>query len=139
LDSCYWERLSALTGETSAIIANDMATGRFFVEVRPGDVALSTDCELVALDETGNGISGGRFPSELAPGTYLVGRDIQPGLYVGEAGSGIMDSCYWERLRSLTGEPSAIIANDMGTGRFFVQVMPGDFAVTFDCAVSKAQ
>ena len=85
LGSCYWQRLSGLSGETSAIIANDIAVGRFYIEVLPTDAALDTDCELVPLEHA-PAISG--FLTDLDPGTYLVGRDIQSGLYSGEAGTG---------------------------------------------------
>ena len=133
LGSCYWQRLSGLRGETSAIIANDIAVGRFYIEVLPTDAALDTDCELVPLQHA-PAISG--FLTDLDPGAYLVGRDIQSGLYSGEAGTGAPDTCYWKRLSGLSGETSAIIANDNASGRYFVQVSPSDFAVTFGCAVT---
>ena len=46
LNSCYWERLSGLTGEFEHIIANDNANGQFYVEVLPSDRALNTSCPL---------------------------------------------------------------------------------------------
>ena len=133
LGSCYWQRLSGLSGETSDIIANDIAVGRFYIEVLPTDAALDTDCELVALEHA-PAISG--FLTDLDPGTYLVGRDIQSGLYSGEAGTGTLDTCYWERLSGVSGDFTAIIANDIASGRYFVQISPSDFAVTFGCAVT---
>ena len=50
LDSCYWERLSGLTGRLADIIANDNAVGQFYVVVAETDRALHTDC---ALERTG--------------------------------------------------------------------------------------
>ena len=134
LDSCYWARLTGVSGESSEIIANDNAKGRFYVEVSPTDIALSTRCELTDLDEV-HSTEG--FPTQLLPGTYIVGRDIQPGTYSGEAGTGVLDSCYWARLTGVSGESSEIIANDNAQGRYFVQVSPTDIAVKFSCAVTK--
>ena len=46
LDSCYWARLSGLSGDFDDVIANDNATGSYFVTVHASDVALKTACEL---------------------------------------------------------------------------------------------
>lgn len=69
-----------------------------------------------------------------APGTYIVGRDLQPGTYRGQAGSGY---CYWARLSNLKGELSSIIANGNATGQFYVQVMEADFAIETDCTLKR--
>jgi hypothetical protein len=43
--SCYWERLSAWTGETSAIIAHKVVTGRQTMTISATDVGfLTSDC-----------------------------------------------------------------------------------------------
>ena len=54
---------------------------------------------------------------------------------MGQAGTGALDSCYWERPSGLSGESSDIIANDIPNGRYFVQVAAEDFAVKFSCHV----
>jgi hypothetical protein len=36
---CYWERLSDLTGDLDAILANDRSVGQVYVDVLPTDVA----------------------------------------------------------------------------------------------------
>ena len=41
-DSCYWERLSGLSGELDDIIANDLPTGAAIVEIAASDVAFSS-------------------------------------------------------------------------------------------------
>ena len=46
LDSCYWARLSGVTGTIDDILANNNAIGQFYVEVETSDFALATDCEL---------------------------------------------------------------------------------------------
>jgi hypothetical protein len=44
-DSCYWERLSGLSGELDDVIANDLPEGPTTVEIDPDDVAFnSIDC-----------------------------------------------------------------------------------------------
>lgn len=42
-------------------------------------------------------------------GTYIVGKDIQPGTYRTRKGS---PSCYWERMADLTGGADSTLAND---------------------------
>ena len=73
------------------------------------------------------------------PGTYLVGRDIAPGLYRGEAGSDFMDSCYWARLAGLSGDLDDILVNANATGQFFVDVQTSDYALTTACELSLTQ
>ena len=46
MDSCYWGRLSGLSGDLDDIIANDNANGPFYVTVMESDVALTTACNL---------------------------------------------------------------------------------------------
>jgi len=129
--SCYWERLKDLTGELDSIIANDNAIGQFYIEIKPTDYALKTDCELLRLESIPE--HTGEYPQVISPGTYLVGSDIRPGTYKGQAGSDVTESCYWARLRNVTGELEGIIANDNATGQFYVQVLPTDFALTTEC------
>jgi hypothetical protein len=130
-DSCYWERLKDLTGSFDSIIANNNSIGQFYIEVKQTDYALNTDCELTRLEVIPE--HTGEYPQKLKPGTYLVGSDIRPGTYKGQAGTDFSESCYWERLRSVSGEFDAIIANDNAIGQFYIQVLPTDFALNTDC------
>jgi hypothetical protein len=59
-------------------------------------------------------------------GTYLVGKDIQPGTY----GSNNDSSgwCYWERLSGLSGELDDVIANQLSKGKQYVTIAPSDVA-----------
>jgi hypothetical protein len=68
---------------------------------------------------------------------YLVGRDIQPGTYKGEAGADFADSCYWARLSNVAGELDGILANDNATGQFYVQVAASDFALSTGCQLER--
>lgn len=129
--SCYWERLKDLTGGFDAILANDNGIGQFYVEVRNTDYALKTDCELLRLDPIPE--NTGEYPQVIKTGTYLIGYDIQPGTYKGQAGTDFSNSCYWERLRNVAGGFDAILANDNATGQFYVQVLPSDFAIKTAC------
>lgn len=133
LSSCYWARLSDLSGEFGAILANDNSIGQFYVEVKETDVAFEVDCEVIKIDGVPE---PDEFLKELEAGMYIIGRDIQPGLYKGEAGDDIMSSCYWARLRNVTGELGSIIANANATGQFFIQVAPSDFALNVGCQVT---
>jgi tetratricopeptide (TPR) repeat protein len=72
----------------------------------------------------------------IRPGTYIVGKDIQPGTYKGQAGSDIMNSCYWARLSNVSGDDD-IIANDNATGQFYVQIKSSDFALQTRCELER--
>lgn len=134
LKSCYWARLSNLTG-TDDIHANDNALGLFYVEVLPEDRALETGCELLPME---NVPARDEFLTTLAPGTYIVGRDIEAGTFRGEAGEDILESCYWARLRNVSGQ-NDILANDNAIGQYFVEVLPSDFALKVGCEVQKVE
>jgi hypothetical protein len=43
-DSCYWARLSDLSGELDAILANENVSGQGLVTIEPTDVAFETGC-----------------------------------------------------------------------------------------------
>jgi len=134
MDSCYWARLSNLTGSDD-ILANDNAQGQYYLEVLPGDKALETACELLPIDKVP---PRDQFLGLLPPGTYLIGRDIEAATYRGQAGTDIVESCYWARLSNVSGDDN-ILANDNATGQFFVEVLASDFALQVGCEVEKQQ
>ena len=130
LDSCYWERLSGVSGEFSDLIANGNAIGQFYIEVLSTDKYFKIGCDITPLNEWAEPTG---TLSEIGPGMYLVGREIVPGTYRGEAGTGVLDSCYWERLSGVSGEFSDIIANDNAIGSYFVSIEDSDFALYTSC------
>jgi hypothetical protein len=73
----------------------------------------------------------------VGPGTLVVGQDIQPGRYRTEAGTGL-DSCYWARLSSVSGDFDAIIANGNAEGVTTVEIAPSDVAFETACSWTKA-
>jgi hypothetical protein len=129
--SCYWERLKDLTGNFDSILANDNGIGQYYIEVQSTDYALKTACQLTRLSSIP--AHSGEYPLAISSGTYLIGSDIQPGTYKGQGGNDITSSCYWERLRSVSGGLDSILANDNGTGQYYVQVLPSDFALKTAC------
>lgn len=72
-------------------------------------------------------------PNIIKPGTYLVGTDIKPGIYRGEAGSDLFSSCYWGRLKDLSGNLEALLANDNSIGQFYIEIRDSDYAVETRC------
>lgn len=135
IDSCYWERLKDLTGSLDSIIANSNSIGKFYIEVLGSDKALTTSCELSFLPKLPNPVT--EFSQEIQSGMYLVGIDIKPGTYKGQAGEEITESCYWARLRDALDSIDSIIANDNGIGQFYVKVEPNDFAFLTDCKLER--
>jgi hypothetical protein len=67
-------------------------------------------------------------PPGFRDGTFLVGVDIQPGLYR-TAGT---TRCYWERLSGLSGDFGDILANGAPTGQAYVEILPTDTAFSTD-------
>lgn len=113
------------------MLANDNSIGQFYIEVKESDYAFETRCELVFLGSLPEPLA--EFPQRIMPGTYLVSVDIQPGTYKGQAGTDITEACYWSRLRDVSGELDALIANNNATGQYYVQVQPSDFAFSTKC------
>lgn len=137
LDSCYWARLSGLSGDFDSLKANDNNIGQFYVEILDSDYAFNTQCEITLLSTLPE--PSGDFLQQLAPGTYIVGRDIQAGTYKGEAGADVLESCYWARLSDVSGEFSALIANNNNNGQYFVQVQENDFALITACGLELVE
>jgi len=126
--SCYWKRLSSFSGDDT-IIDNDNAIGSYYVEVLESDFALETHCPLRLIHEL---IPVEEFPTQIEPGVYLVGIDIGPGMYRGEAGTDLDASCYWKRLSSFSGDDT-IIDNDNAIGQYYVEVLESDYALETHC------
>jgi hypothetical protein len=134
--SCYWARLKSLSGNLDALLANENAIGQFYIEIKSDDYALQARCPIRLVSPLPP--HTGDYPQSLQPGTYLVGIDIQPGTYKGQAGNDITASCYWARLSNVAGNMDALIANDNPTGQFYVAVSADDFAITTRCALERA-
>ena len=73
----------------------------------------------------------------IRPGTYAVGQDIDPGTYVGIAGTGVLDTCYWARLRGVSGALDDILANDNAMGQFYIEVLEGDGYLETHCQITS--
>ena len=132
LDSCYWARLKGVSGSFDEIIANDNAVGQFYIEVLDSDGYLETGCEIIPIAEW-------PAPSNplvsLDPGTYTVGQEIAPGIYAGMAGQSVLDSCYWARLKGVSGSFDEIIANDNAVGQFYIEVLDSDGYLETGCEI----
>lgn len=118
VDSCYWERLSGLSGELDDIIANGIATGQEIVEIDPSDVAFNSErCgewyEIIAPAQPANAFQ---------EGAVVVGVHIEPGTYAAPGG----ESCYWARLSGFGGIMDEIIANDLPSERAIVEISASD-------------
>ena len=132
LDSCSWRRLSGVSGDISDVIAIDNPQGQFYVEIFDTDKYFNTGCELTPLDA---------WPQPEEPlstiqiGTHIVGTDISPGIYVGKAGTDVLDSCSWMRLSGVSGDISEIIAIDNPQGQFYVEIFDTDEYLSTSCVL----
>jgi hypothetical protein len=115
----YWERLSGFTGEAKDILANMNPKGPDLVEIKDTDAAFRTK---------GSGqwmfVDSHYIPShltEFGDGTYMVGKDIEPGIYQSDG-----SVTYWERLSGFSGDRSEIITNNNPKGPDIVEIKPTD-------------
>lgn len=133
--SCLWKLLSDLSGNTEAVIGGHNRDSRFYVEVLETDYALRTYCELLPIDA----VPAPEQPlTEIVPGMYIVGRDIEAGTWRGQVAED-QTPCYWERLSCVRGNIHCVIANGIGEGQFFIEVAPSDFALDIRCPVQKVE
>ena len=67
---------------------------------------------------------------------YIVGRDIAAGTYKGQAGTDVLESCYWARLGGPSEEFGDLIANENAQGNYYVTVEQSDYALKTGCSLS---
>ncbi len=131
---CTWERLNNLKGDIGSVIAIGVPEGLFYVEVLESDLAFTTGCELLPIAQVP---ARADFLTSVPIGIYLVGRDIAPGLYRGQASQGAL--CTWERLNSVRGDIESVTAIGTPDGQYYVAVTSTDYAVRFGCPVEKVE
>lgn len=130
------DQVSNLSGERDAVIANANSLGYFYIEVLATHRASATRRELLPIDAVP---APQQALSEIVPGMYIAGRDIEPGTYVGIAGESITDSCYCARLVCVQGTIGCVVTNNNAIGQFFVEVAPSDFAPEVRCGLEKVE
>ena len=66
----------------------------------------------------------------IVDGVWRVGRDIRPGIYrtIPPKDSFGSVSCFWSRLKGLSGGFDDILANDIATAPVYVEILATDFA-----------
>jgi hypothetical protein len=119
--TCYWERLSGLSGTIEEIIVNANVDGRAIVEIVAGDAAFSSArCGRWTLYQ-----APASPLSEFGSGDWAVGEQIVPGTYQADG-----EFCYWERASGFTHDFGEILANGLPEGRAVVEVPAGDARFT---------
>ena len=131
---CTWQRLNSLRGDSESISAVDEHKGQFYVEILADDLAFETNCGLSPIESVP---ARAELLKSVPAGMYMVGRDIAPGLYKGEAPTG--SSCDWKRLNGLTGDLASVTSSVTPAGQYFVVVIASKFAVEFACPVQKVE
>ena len=119
----YFARLSGLSGESGDIIANEAsADGPVLVEIKDADVAFESSGpgERLLVDDSYQP----EVKTTFSAGWWLVGLDIEPGLYRAEG-----DIRYLARLSGLGGEIDDIIPIQVSLdGPAVVEIKPDDVA-----------
>lgn len=131
-ENCYWERLSGLTGSYELVIDNDRPDGQFYANIQESDMAFYLRaCSMMPLSQIPEPTE---FLTHLEPGMYLVGRDIEAGLYQGEG------SCYWQRRSNFAGGREGLIDSEATEGVFQVQIEATDLLFRLSgCAVDRVE
>jgi len=119
----YFERLSGLSGEFSDIIANEASPPiPVLIEIKEDDVAFNSQGPGIWLriDDSYNP----EIKTSFDDGWWIVGVDIEPGLY-----RTTDEVRYYARLSDVSGDFSAIIANEASTsGPAIIRIDESDFA-----------
>ena len=135
-DGCKWERLSSLLGESGSTLGRGLQSGQYYVEVAETDEAFKTTCELLPIELVPPRTE---FLTRLPAGMYLIGRDIGPGIYRGQASND--DSCAWMRLADAKfptrGDRWLGYGNEETL--FLIKVLPTDFALLVRCPVELVE
>jgi len=118
--TCAWKRFSSIEGSTDTVAGSGSS---LTVEIRPTDAAFwSEGCGWwTQILEAPSGAPGDPF----GPGTWLVNKEIEPGLWQNSDSS---EGCRWARLASLDGTSSAITATGSGTSIITIEIVPTDRA-----------
>lgn len=121
--TCYWARLRNFSGRPNSYIASGRSDAPTLVTIEKTDRGfVSHACKGWTSDLSRITRSKTRFGA----GTFIVKVDVAPGKYSARcSGSG-----YWARLRSFTGEPSAIIADASPSGLAIVRISRADRGFT---------
>ncbi|MCP4140534.1 MAG: hypothetical protein GY755_09635 [Chloroflexi bacterium] len=135
--SCYWARRKDASSSNDAIIASDDGIGQYYIEVKNSDYSLQTECSLTYLPSLPQPTND--FPTDIGVGSYLVGIEIEPGTYQGQAGTDVLNECYWSRFRNATGELGSVIENGWESGEYYVQIKKSDFAFTTACDLVRVE
>src|SRR5438874_96037 len=118
--TCLWKRLSSIEGTSDTVAGSGSS---LTVEIRPTDAAFwSEGCGWwTQILEAPSAAPGDPF----GPGTWLVNKEIEPGLWQNSDSS---EGCRWTRLSSLDGTPSAITATGSGTSIITIEIVKSDRA-----------
>ncbi|KGX92759.1 hypothetical protein N781_15815 [Pontibacillus halophilus JSM 076056 = DSM 19796] len=118
----YWERLSGFSGEFEEIIANGNPQGQTYVEIKDTDVAFNSEGsgDWVKIDDS----YSPQPVTTFGDGSYIVGKDIEPGRYKSTGGDGFG---YWARLSGFSEELDDIITNGNPSGATIVEIKATDY------------
>lgn len=121
--------LTACTSETTTESSTPATSSDDTTVSAPETTPTSDD----TVDETTTAEETDGTP-RFTDGTYLVGSDIEPGLYKATLSSSFMGMAYVERASSVNMDFESIIANILLTGDGYVEILESDVAVKVQSA-----
>ena len=129
--ACEWYRTSPVSlfgGDSAGDSAGGLrSSGRQVAEIKSGDVGFSArGCgEWAQVEEVGKDGAGGMAAASFGAGTYFVGREFEPGIYVSDVGDD-GGRCSWDVLSGFGGSASDVTRSGVGVLRGIVRVLPSD-------------
>jgi hypothetical protein len=113
---CVWQRWRSFSGQPADLLASGGASARSIVDIRPGDRGFfSTGC--------------GTWLAQIAPyaattavgdGDWVLSEELAPGVYQSSAAA----PCWWEVLRSFSGQPEDQLDDGVTFGITYVELAP---------------
>lgn len=110
--------ISELEGKNQKLAASQEKVAKDSAAVKKAEKAVA------ARERAASAAEAAKEANQFEDGTYQVGSDVQAGTYKAEPGG----SCYWARLRDLTGGVNSILANGLPSGPTSVTILPSDTA-----------
>ncbi len=132
-DFCSWERLKDLEKTNNSIIKSGFSARQFYVEVMKTDKALTTSCDIEPVTNLAK--NPGDYPTKLDPGMYIIGKDIQAGVYKGEVATAKTDYCFWEQYAY----PNEVYNLNSEAKSFTLKVSERNFALKTDCTLELVE
>jgi hypothetical protein len=106
-ESCYWTRLRGFDSGLEDLIARRFGEGPQVVTIGQNDAGFDS----IGCGGWTDDLRDPEFPSGFTDGTWIVGEDFFPGVYIASEA----ENCIWERLSGFGGTRRERIERDFAS------------------------